>query len=132
MIIAIAANENHLKAIVDPHFGRCDWYCLYNTETKETLFFENPARHHQEKAGCDAAELLVGKNINIAVAGRFGSKVVDGGALNILKNHGLEVYRGCSGDVRQLTEAFLLGIVADSGEGCHHYEEHEEGHVCNH
>jgi predicted Fe-Mo cluster-binding NifX family protein len=77
MIIAIAANENHLKAIVDPHFGRCDWYCLYNTETKETLFLENPARHHQEKAGCDAAELLVGKGINIAVAGRFGSKVVD-------------------------------------------------------
>lgn len=77
MIIAIAANENHLKAIVDPHFGRCDWYCLYNTENKKTLFIENPARHHQEKAGCDAAELLVGKNINIAVAGRFGSKVVD-------------------------------------------------------
>ncbi len=77
MIIAIAANENHLKAIVDPHFGRCDWYCLYNTETNATLFIENPARHHQEKAGCDAAELLVGKNINIAVAGRFGSKVVD-------------------------------------------------------
>jgi len=41
------------------------------------LFIENPARLHQEKAGCDAAELLVGKNINIAVAGRFGSKVVD-------------------------------------------------------
>jgi predicted Fe-Mo cluster-binding NifX family protein len=77
MIIAIAANENHLKAIVDPHFGRCDWYCLYNTGTKETLFIENPVRHSQEKAGCDAADLLVGKNINIAIAGRFGSKVVD-------------------------------------------------------
>jgi predicted Fe-Mo cluster-binding NifX family protein len=77
MIIAIAANENHLKAFVDPHFGRCDWYCLYDTETNKSSFIENPARHNQEKAGCDAAELLVGKNINLAVAGRFGSKVVD-------------------------------------------------------
>jgi predicted Fe-Mo cluster-binding NifX family protein len=77
MIIAIAANENHLKAIVDPHFGRCDWYCLHDTETRKSTFIENPVRHNQEKAGCDAADLLVSKNINIAVAGRFGSKVLD-------------------------------------------------------
>ena len=77
MIIAIAANENHLKAMVDPHFGRCDWYCLYDTETHKSTFIENPARHHQEKAGCDAAELLIGKNASTAIAGRFGSKVVD-------------------------------------------------------
>lgn len=77
MIIAIATNENHLNAIVDPHFGRCDWYCLFDTETRESSFIENPARNHQEKAGCDAANLLLGKNISMAIAGRFGSKVVD-------------------------------------------------------
>ncbi len=77
MIIAIASSENHLKANVDPHFGRCDWYCLYDTETHKSTFIENPARHHQEKAGCDAAELLVSKSINMAIAGRFGSRVVD-------------------------------------------------------
>jgi predicted Fe-Mo cluster-binding NifX family protein len=77
MIIAIAANENHLKAIVDPHFGRCDWYCIYNTETRKSFFIENPVRHSQEKAGCDAADLLIGKGIKMVVAGRFGSKVVD-------------------------------------------------------
>ena len=77
MIIAIATNENHLKANIDPHFGRCNWYCLYNTETRKNTFFENPVRQSLEKAGCDAAEFLVSKNINIAIAGRFGSKVVD-------------------------------------------------------
>ena len=77
MVIAIATNENHLKAFVDPHFGRCNWYCLYDTETLKSSFIENPARHHQEKSGCDAAEILIEKNINIAIAGRFGTKVVD-------------------------------------------------------
>jgi predicted Fe-Mo cluster-binding NifX family protein len=77
MIIAIAANENHLKAMVDPHFGRCDWYCLFDTETRKCTFIENPARHHQEKAGCDAAELLIGNNTQMAIAGRFGTRVVD-------------------------------------------------------
>ena len=77
MIIAIAANENHLNAVVDPNFGRCNWYCLFNTETRKSAFIENPAKHNPEKAGCDAANLLLGKNISLAIAGRFGSKVVD-------------------------------------------------------
>ena len=76
MMIAIAASKNSLKANVDPHFGRCDWYCLYNTETHENSFIGNPVKHNPEKTGCDAAELLLGKNVNMAIAGRFGSKVV--------------------------------------------------------
>ncbi len=77
MIIAIAANENHLNALVDPHFGRCDWFCLFDSETHKNSFIENPVRHHQEMVGCDAAEFLVTKNIGMVIAGRFGSKVVD-------------------------------------------------------
>jgi predicted Fe-Mo cluster-binding NifX family protein len=77
MKIAIATNENHIKANVDPHFGRCNWYCIYETDSKQSIFIENPVRHSQEKAGCNAAELLIGKNIKMAIAGRFGSKVVD-------------------------------------------------------
>jgi len=55
MIITVATSENHLKAIVDSHFGRCDWYCLYDTETKKSSFIENPGRYLQQQAGCDAA-----------------------------------------------------------------------------
>ena len=44
------------------------------------------------------------------------------GALNVLQSHGIEVYRGCSGDVHELTEAFLEGKIGDSGEGCKSHE----------
>jgi len=52
MIIAIAANNNNLKAHVDPQFGRCNWYYLFNTETNISSFIENPVYNNQEKAGC--------------------------------------------------------------------------------
>jgi predicted Fe-Mo cluster-binding NifX family protein len=65
--------------------------------------------------------------VNVMLAGNMG-----GGALNVLNNHGITVYRGCSGDVLQLTEAFLKGTVSDSGVGCAHHENHGEGHQCNH
>lgn len=77
MIIAIAVNENNLNAVVDPHFGRCNWYCLYDTETHKNLFLENLAQKQREQSGCDAAELLLDKNVNMAIAGRFGSKVAE-------------------------------------------------------
>lgn len=77
MKIAIAASQNSIKSPVDPHFGRCHWYCIFDTETMSTEFIENTARHHTEKAGCEAADFLAGRGINIAIAGRFGSKVVE-------------------------------------------------------
>jgi predicted Fe-Mo cluster-binding NifX family protein len=77
MNIAIAVSENHLNAVVDPHFGRCNWYYVYDSETHKGIFLENPAKHNPEKAGCDAAEILLCENITMAIAGRFGSKVVD-------------------------------------------------------
>jgi predicted Fe-Mo cluster-binding NifX family protein len=77
MIIAIATGENHLKANVDPHFGRCDWYCLFNTADKTSTFIENPVRYNQEQAGCDAALFLIEKGIGMVIAGRFGAKVIE-------------------------------------------------------
>jgi predicted Fe-Mo cluster-binding NifX family protein len=77
MIIAIAADKNQMKTNVGPHFGRCNWFYIYNTEIREGVFIENEVRNMEEKAGCSAAELLIGKKINMVIAGRFGSKVAD-------------------------------------------------------
>lgn len=77
MIVALAASEAHLKSPVDPHFGRCDWFCLYDTSTLRYSFIENPVRYQHEMAGHDAADFLIKKGISVAVAGRFGSRVID-------------------------------------------------------
>jgi len=75
MIIALALSENHNNSQIDQHFGRCDWYCIYNSENKEKKFIANPNRDNDEGAGCNSAEMLLEYNINVAVAGRFGNKV---------------------------------------------------------
>lgn len=77
MIIAIATSEAHLKSNIDPHFGRCDWYFLYDTETESSDFIENKFRYQNEKAGTDAAAFLIAKGIKLVVAGRFGSKATE-------------------------------------------------------
>ncbi len=63
--------------MVDPHFGRCKWYGIYDTENHNLVFIENNHRLNKEKAGHQSVSILTDLGISIVVAGRFGSKVVN-------------------------------------------------------
>ena len=53
------------------------------------------------------------------------------GALKVLSDQGIKVFRGCKGDVRKIAEVYLKGFILDSGIGCHHHHEGGE-HQCSH
>ena len=62
------------------------------------------------------------------LAGNMG-----GGAVNVLNNHDITVYRGCDGNAKTVVENFIKGELVDSGESCgQHGHNHAEGHQCNH
>ena len=124
MKIAVPTRGN----VVDDHFGHCEAYTVFSIDENKKII-SSEILPSPQGCGCKSniAGVLQQKGVNIMLAGNMG-----GGALNVLNNHGIDVYRGCSGDVRQLTESFLLGKIDDSGVGCHHHEEHGEEHQCNH
>ncbi len=135
MKLAVPTRNNQ----VDAHFGHCEFYTLFhigekgNIEKSETL--ASP-----QGCGCKSniAAILKEKGVDVMLAGNMGE-----GALNVLNRHGISVYRGCSGDVQKVAEAYLEGLVVDSGIGCgqheqhhgkgnEHHGQHSEGHRCNH
>jgi len=124
MRIAVPTRNN----VVDDHFGHCENYTVFTIDADKNIK-ESEILPSPQGCGCKSniATVLREKGVSVMLAGNMG-----GGALNVLNNQGIEVYRGCSGDVRQLVESFLKGNVEDSGEGCHHHEQHGEDHVCNH
>jgi predicted Fe-Mo cluster-binding NifX family protein len=77
MKVAIATSENRLNALVDNHFGRCKWFCIYDSKSRMHEFTENSYGQNTEHAGREAAIFLCGTGIQMAVAGRFGAKVVE-------------------------------------------------------
>jgi len=123
MKIAVATRENK----VDEHFGRCESYTIFEVNDigviVDTEILPSP-----EGCGCQSniAGILHEKEVQVLLAGNMGN-----GALSHLNNFGIRVYRGCSGDVRQLTEDYIQGSIIDSGSVCQHHE-HEAGHQCNH
>lgn len=77
MKIAFALSENHHRSYVDDHFGRCNWYGIYDTDTHKAQYLENPNRYAEEGAGCTSVDYLMEFDVRAIVAGRFGSRVVE-------------------------------------------------------
>jgi len=115
--------------VVDEHFGHCEIYTIVTADEKGNLVRSENLPSPQG-CGCksDIASVLKQLGVKVMLAGNMGN-----GALNVLTSHGIQVYRGNSGDVHQLAEAYVQGRIADSGESCHQHGHHESAeHVCQH
>ena len=75
MIIAISSTGNDIQATLDQVFGRCSYFAVYDTETKNLQFFENPAKDAPGSAGPIAAQFLLDKKVTKIISGEFGPKV---------------------------------------------------------
>jgi len=114
MKIALPSRQN----LIDDHFGHCEHYTIFTIDdNKEIVAQEKLAA----PAGCgcksNIAQTLSEMGVEIMLAGNMGE-----GAVNVLKNAGIEVLRGCSGDVKETTLNWLNGSLVDSGDSCHEHE----------
>ncbi len=124
MKVAVPTRGNE----VDGHFGHCEQYTVF-TIGSEKKVEQSEIVPSPQGCGCKSniAGILSEMGVTVMLAGNMGD-----GALNVLNMHGIDVYRGCSGNVNQLVEVFLQGNVDDSGEGCQVHGSHEGDHQCSH
>lgn len=59
--------------------------------------------------------------VKVLLAGNMGE-----GAVRVLSNAGIEVLRGCSGDVKTVALNWLNGSLVDSGDLCDHHDCHNK------
>ena len=110
--------------LIDGHFGHCEYFTVFTTDDSKIVSKEilpSPA-----ECGCKSniATTLADMGVSLLLAGNMGE-----GAVNVLSRSGIQVVRGCSGDVKEVALSWLAGAVMDSGEMCH---AHDDGHVCQH
>ena len=104
------------------HLGRTERFKVYEVEDGKIVSSEvigSDGIGHGALAG-----LLAGNAIQVLICGGLG-----GGALNALRNAGIEVCAGASGSADEAVEAYLRGDLVDSGANCDHHH-HEEGECC--
>ena len=113
MKIAIPTREEQ----VDDHFGHCEYYTIFTIENKSVVNEE--VMKSPEGCGCKSniAPILAEMGVKTMLAGNMGM-----GALNVLNMSGIDVIRGCSGNVKDVINAYLHESITDSGVGCSSHE----------
>ena len=61
--------------MLDARFGRCAYFAIYDTDSKEFTFFENPAKDSESGAGPAAVAFVAKQGISKIVSGEFGMKI---------------------------------------------------------
>ena len=110
MKIALPSSQNQ----IDEHFGHCECFTVFTVDDKNKILSEEKIT---PPAGCgcksDIAQTLAERGVKLLLAGNMGQ-----GAVHVLNSHGIDVLRGCSGDVKVVTESWLAGKLKDSGIAC--------------
>ncbi len=116
MKIALPTCQNH----IDEHFGHCEHFTVFTIDDQKIILSEEKI---VSPAGCgcksNIASTLAQMGVKLMIAGNMGQ-----GAVNVLNGQGIDVLRGCSGNVKDVTQNWLAGKLQDSGIAC---AQHEQG-----
>jgi predicted Fe-Mo cluster-binding NifX family protein len=108
--IVVTASGGELSSALDPRFGRCQKFILYDTDTKQVIeVLDNPAMQAAGGAGIQAGQLIASKGVTAVLTGNVGPN-----ASNVLSGAGVQVYTGFSGTVQEAIDTFLAGSVTPS------------------
>ncbi len=72
MKIVITATKPQTDGLVDPRFGRAQYFILMEAETQRWEAFENPAIAQSGGAGVAAAQFIIDKHVDAVISGDFG------------------------------------------------------------
>ena len=99
---------------VDEHFGHCQCFTIFSVDDNRQIVSEETLTP-PPGCGCKSSVVpqLADMGVSVMLAGNMG-----GGAVNILSSHGIKVVRGCTGNVREVAQAWLAGNIGDSGTSC--------------
>ncbi|HOO98298.1 MAG TPA: NifB/NifX family molybdenum-iron cluster-binding protein [Bacteroidales bacterium] len=75
MKVAITSTGSTPDSKVDQRFGRCSYFAVYDTETKDTEFLANPNRDAREGAGPASVQIVASKKVQKIISGEFGIKI---------------------------------------------------------
>lgn len=117
MKVAIPSRDGR----VDDHFGHCDYFSIFAINDAGEVVAEELLKS-PKGCGCKSgvAVELAKKGVKVMLAGNMGE-----GAKNVLEGNGIQVIRGCSGEVKEVLGSWLAGTLKDAGIVCHHHECHQ-------
>jgi predicted Fe-Mo cluster-binding NifX family protein len=113
MKIAITSSGQSMNDLLDPRFGRCSYFLLYDSETKTMKAVENKGQLSGGGAGIAAAQQIIDEGVQVVITGNMGPNAFD-----LMETSEIKVYRSNSVPCQECVKLFLDGkleLIATSG-----------------
>jgi predicted Fe-Mo cluster-binding NifX family protein len=110
MKVAISASGSGTEAQVDPRFGRCVCFVIYDTEAQTFETVPNSAASAAGGSGVQAAQTVVDKGVSVVLTGQIGPH-----AFQVLEAAGVKCYTGAGGTVGQCIADYQAGKLSLAG-----------------
>lgn len=88
MKIAISAVGKNIDSILDPRFGRCEYFQIHDTDSGEVKIVENAGKVSSGGAGIAAAQQLIDENVDVIITGSLGPN-----AFKIIEKADVKAYK---------------------------------------
>ena len=119
MIIAVSSPDGKFNTEFSPRFGRCNFFIIVDTDTREWEAKPNPALNARGGAGPQAVQFLSASGVEATITGRYGPN-----AYTTLKTADIRAYVAETGTPEELLDGFLSGtlkeVTSATGEELHH------------
>jgi predicted Fe-Mo cluster-binding NifX family protein len=104
MKIAISCSGQTVDDLLDPRFGRAEYFLIVDLNSNAVRAAQNPASSYGGGAGIAAAQAIVKERVKALITGQLGPN-----ALNVLRDAGIDLYQGDGGTAASNIEAFRQG-----------------------
>jgi predicted Fe-Mo cluster-binding NifX family protein len=97
MKVAISATDSNLEARVDPAFGRCQYFIIYDTDINTHKIIPNPGSGMTGSAGSTAAQTVMEQEVTEILTGKVGLK-----SRPILERAGITIRENQTGTIADI------------------------------
>ena len=116
MKIAVSAKGQSAQDTVDPSFGRCAGFVVYDSVSGSFSFLDNSRQQNlTQGAGIQTAQMLSQAGIDVLISGQLGPKAMDA-----LSNTRIQIFSSSAQTVQEAIDAWqenaLEPIAATSGQ----------------
>ena len=114
MKLAISATGKDLDSMIDPRFGRANYFVIVDAKSGDIVKVINntAAQDAAEGAGINAATIVAGSGVKVVLTGQVGPK-----AFEVLRAGGIKVISNMSGTVGEAVKQYQKGTISSSDEG---------------
>ncbi len=104
MKIAITSEGKTPDAAVDPRFGRCKYFLIFDTDSGDFETVENVHAQNSGGAGIQTVQMVVSKGVEVILTGNMGPN-----AFEVALSAGINVITGVSGKISEALENYKSG-----------------------